>query len=111
MVGCEGRTTPEHAASALPSSHAAAASAAGVISGEARGVERKSARRGKKKPQTPGKHVGDVVVSFWFFGGHGGHSEVWRGIFECGGGHRCSRRGAVSESKNTKMAKNRYKVW
>jgi hypothetical protein len=37
-----------------------------------------------------------------------GHSEVWRemGIFECGGGHGCSRRGAVSESKSTKMAKN-----
>ena len=53
MVSCEGRTTPEHAASALPSSHAAAASAAGVISGEARGVERKSARReGKKATNT-----------------------------------------------------------
>ena len=45
LVGCEGRTTPEHAASASPSSHAAAASAAGVKSGEARGVERKSAKR------------------------------------------------------------------
>ena len=40
LGGCEGRTTPEHAASAPPSSRS------GVKSGEARGVERKSARRG-----------------------------------------------------------------
>ena len=58
--------------------NAAAASAAGVKSGEARGVERKSAKRDKKSH----KHLVSTLVMLLFlsllFGGDGGHSEVWR---------------------------------
>ena len=77
-------------------------------------MERK-AQKGIKKRQ---KHLVSTLVMLLFlsgfWGGHGGHSEVrceGMGIFECGGGQGCSRRGAVSESKTTKMANNRYEVW
>ena len=111
LGGCEGRTTPEHAASAPPSSRSSCISSRRQIRrGERSGEE--SAKRDKKRH----KHLVSTLVMLLFlsgfWGGHGGHSEVrcgGMGIFECGGGQGCSRRGA--ESKTTKWAKNWYKVW
>jgi len=102
-----GKDDPGHAASASHH-HAAAASAAGVQSGGGGKEKRKSV-------------LVILIVSFCFFGmvmfecagKRPGHSEVcggWAWAFLKVGGVRCSRRGAVSESKTTKMANNCCKL-
>jgi hypothetical protein len=77
LVGCERRTTPEHAASASPSSRSSCiGSRRQIRRGERSGEE--SAKRDKKSH----KHLVSPLVMLLFlsvfFGGHGGHSEVWR---------------------------------
>ena len=65
--------------------HAAAASAAGVKSGERSGEEKRE--KGLKKPQTLVSTLVMLLFRSGFFGGHGGHSEVWRdGHFGMRGG-------------------------
>ena len=64
LGGCEGRTTPEHAASAPPSSRSSCISSRRQIRRE---EWRGKARKGVKKATNTGKHVGNVVVSFWVF--------------------------------------------
>ena len=77
LVGCEGRTTPEHAASAPPSSRSSCISSRRQIRrGERSGEEKRE--KGLKKPQTLVSTLVMLLFLSVFFGGHGGHSEVWR---------------------------------
>ena len=77
LGGCEGRTTPEHAASAPPSSRSSCISSRRQIRrGERSGEEKRE--KGLKKPQTLVSTLVMLLFLSVFFGGHGGHSEVWR---------------------------------